>query len=281
MAMDGCDGALPGSPEWARTQMLAIAGSGWADAGDGAELVDWLYTVAKRRARRLSLRGDDLAEVVQDSMVHVVRSISSSAQRYACAVNTAAVLERVVGIAVVDSCHCVRMRGYGGVHANGEHIHDRYPVRVSGVAGESALERPLAPSRIDLRPVEDLARRTTQWVRMRIGVELTPGAADAVVYVLDRLCGGLSRTSLLRGGHSRLRVDPAMRHLGLSERAAGGFAVWLLGRNDHPHQAPAVLDAALSDTEPPPMTIHRWRRNALRFGFAVPILRPADQANTA
>jgi hypothetical protein len=103
-------------------------------------------------------------------------------------------------------------------------------------------------------------------------LKLTVGASDATTYVLDRLRGGASRTTLVRGGHSSLSIDPAMRVLGFDRESAGAFGLWLLGRKDR--QILGVLDSAALEIRADAAALSRWRGVALGFGFAVPTGSP-------
>jgi hypothetical protein len=116
--------------------------------------------------------------------------------------------------------------------------------------------------------VERAAHRIADWAARQLGLVPTANARDAVVYILDRLVAGVRRSSLLRGGHSRLAHDPAMRHLGFTPSSAHAFAVWLLGRSDGERAPTGVLNAALYGEAADEGTITRWRAVATRFGFA-------------
>ena len=228
-----------GSAEWVRARLATLVESDdWRATPECGEIFAWLYTVAAHRARRLSLRGHDLDEVVQDSMLRMVRALSTSTRTYLRAANPAAMLERIAIRAVAESSHNLRMYGYGGAASNGQNMTVMYPVRVGADSAEHAFDQVPAPVLRTGPDTEAVARHVARWVRKNVGVELTAPVVDAVIYVLDRMVSGVSRASLVRSSHGRLRVDPALSYLGLSEASAGGFAVGCLAaptaRTIHP-----------------------------------------------
>jgi hypothetical protein len=128
--------------------------------------------------------------------------------------------------------------------------------------------------------IEDAARRADRWITTHVDVMLYEDSVEGIIFVLRQLGAGVSRGALTRGGHSSLRVEPAMRHLGFEPQAAGVFGMWLLGRKDPEHNATALLDAALDSEPADRRCLERWRRVALRWGFATPV-HPPVQRRTA
>ena len=160
------------------------------------------------------------------------------------------------------------MSGLSGVPANGQNWRLGYPRRIGGEAARRLLEERPTPAQAQDPAIEHTATRVVDWVDLHVDVRMSDDARDAIVYCLDRLVAGVSRPALLRGGHSALGADPAMRHLGFNGPAATAFGVWLLGRHDAQHSSPSVLDAAVTAVPTTELTIERWRRDALRLGFA-------------
>lgn len=258
-----------GSVQWVamRTSVLQ-ADAEWASSAACYELLDWLYTVARRRAAALHLSTDERRDVVQDAMTPIVRAIDPAGGCLLSADNPAAVLERVAARAVAEARHRVRMAGLGGVPANGQNWRARYPRRVGGEVARRLFEQLPNPAFDNCGAVDAAAVQVRGWIAQHIGVTLTAEAFDALVYVLDRLVAGVSRSALVRGGNSSLRSDPAMWHLGFTQAGATSFGVWLLGRRDAQHNALSVLDAALgSDVDK--ASVVRWHRVATAVGFGL------------
>lgn len=268
-AVGSTDVAHVGSREWVRSRLEVLPpGREWAEHAAANELIDWLYSVVRQRAKSTFLGPDERDEIAQDAMTPLVRGLQRSRECYARADNPAAVLERVAARAVGGSAHRLRMSGLGGVPANGRHWRATYPRPVRGDAAHRIFrtlpESTFAPS----QAVDDAAGRIARWVLANVGVDLSPDAVNALVYVLDRLVSGVSRPVLLRGAHSGLGADPAMGHLGFTAPAASAFGTWLLGRDDPEHNAPSVIDMALGDELADGRSAKRWRRTAVRYGFA-------------
>lgn len=258
-----------GSADWVRDRLSDLpAGQARLDDAAARELIDWLYTVVRRRAGALSLPSDVRRDVAQEAMGPLVRALHSSRDRIAGADNPAAMLERVASRAVTAGRHRARMAGMGGVPANGQHWRATFPRQLGGDAALRVLESLPAPEHEPCRSVEDTAARLADWVSEYLGVALSARSVDAVVYVLDRMVAGVSRAALVRGGHSGLAVDPAMRHLGFDAQSAAAFGCWLLGRRDTEHNTPSVLDAFLDGGAPPSFVAERCRRQAIKFEFA-------------
>jgi DNA-directed RNA polymerase specialized sigma24 family protein len=257
-----------GSVSWVRERLLALCGDEqWATRREGRELVEWIHVTVQRRARKLGLSPDASDEVAQDAMARVVRALATSRATYATAINPAAIVERVAARAVAESRHRVMMAGFGGVAANGQNWRARFPRQIGGDAARQLFEELPVPDPVADTSVLDAADRIGEWVVDRVGVRLTATGKHAVVYVLDRLVAGVGRPSLLRGGHSALGSDPAMRYLGFDGTASRAFALWLLGRCDADHRTPSVLDAALLGQDVDALTAERWGRDGIRFGF--------------
>ena len=260
----------PGSQTWVREQLLVLRDDPlWAQRRECAQLVDWLHTVVHHRARKLGLGPDLSDELAQDAMTRVFRSLATSRDSFATADNPAAVLERVTARAVGESRHRIKMCGFGGVAPNGLNWRARYPRQIGGDAAQRIFDELPATANETDPAVADAAERVTVWVQTNLQVQLTDDAKHALVYVLDRLVSGVSRSTLVRGAHSGLGGDPAMRHLGFDPAAASAFAVWLLGRRDSHHNAPSVLDAALDGATTDELGFGRWQRDGLRVGFVV------------
>lgn len=269
MATRSTDGR--GSATWVRTKLTALSeNEDWAAHAASADLINWLYVIVQQRARTLAVSADARADIVQDTMTPLVRALNDCRTQFAAAGNPAAVLERVAARAVGESRHRLMMCGMSAVQPNGQNWRARYPRRIGGDAGRHIIEEQPNPD-FDLDPaIERAAVRTREWVSDNLDVCMSADAEHALVYVLDRLVAGVSRAALVRGGHSALRSDPALRHLGFSPGAASAFGLWLLGRRDTQHGAASVLDAAIAGDPVDHLTAQRWRRDALRFGFAHP-----------
>lgn len=265
----------PHSGEWVRARLLALDEAGdWRDNG---ELLDWLRLVAERRARDVPRH--DRRDVVQDALIDILRIVQESLPRFVAASNPAALLERVVARRVGHARHRASMTGLSGVSANGRNWRKRYPRHLGGIAAIRVMsEIATAPS----APCVEVARtasRLAEYVHEEVGVVLSDDAIDALTYVLDRLAGGVSRSTLVRG-HTGLRTDPAMAHLGFCPTSAGGFGCWLLGRTDGRHDAPSVLDAFLDGRSAAPNVAAGWRRQAIAFGFVAEPEEPSRGAAT-
>lgn len=257
-----------GSQAWVATRVAALDDAdNWARTSACRDLIEWLYMVGYRRVKPMGLSPDERAEVVQDAMTPVVRALGSARERLVAAKNPAAFLERVMERAVAEARRDLRMAGLGGVPPNGKNWNTRYPLRIAGDEARLLLEEGSLPVVEPGGAVEQSAELVSEWISDHIEVTLTASALDALLYVLDRLVAGVGRPTLLRGGSSCLRRDPALRHLGFSEVAASAFAVWLLGRQDSDHHCPPVLDAVLGD-DVDDATIRRWRTVATSVGFA-------------
>jgi len=273
-----------GSGDWVRSQLSALPpGAEWGEHPAGRELLQWLSAVVRHRAASSNLLSYERADIAQDAMLPILRTLAGSRERIEGADNPAAVLERVAARAVAAGGHRARMAGLGGVAANGQNWHARYPRQIGREAALRMLAELPTPVHESCRQVEDAGTRVARWVCAQLGVRLTEDAVHAVVYVLDRLVAGVSRGALLRGAHSGLGTDPAMRCLGFRSPAASAFGVWLLGRHDAGHNAPSVLNAALYGEAPDNLSVERWRRVALRAGFAIGNQRHAqmDRPNAA
>jgi hypothetical protein len=257
-----------GTQAWVAARVAAMeTAEDWCGTAASRELIEWLYVVAHRRVRAMGLSPDERADVVQDAMTPAVRALGAARHRLLAAHNPAAFLERVMARAVAEGRREVGMAGLGGVPANGRNWNAPYPRRVRGEAARLLLEGLPTPIAETGNAVEHAATLVSDWITENVGITLTADAFDAVLYVLDRLVAGVGRPSLLRGGSSCLRRDPAMRHLGFSEAAASAFAVWLLGRQDAHHHSPSVLDAVLGE-EYDATAMERWRTVATSLRFA-------------
>jgi len=252
--------------EWVRARLTGSSAATAADP-DLEELFDWIRLVAERRARNVS--SHERNDVVQDALAQVWQMMRESSAQLAAADNPAALLERVVARAVGQARHRASMAGLGGVPPNGRNWRARYPQVLGGEVGLRVLSQLPASTAAPATEVEKTASRVAEFVYEQIGVELSDDAIDAIDYVLDRLVAGVRRTTLVRGGHSGLRTDPAMRHLGFSEASAGAFACWLLGREDAQRHVPSVLNAFLDRELLTPAVAARWHRQAIAFGFVV------------
>jgi DNA-directed RNA polymerase specialized sigma24 family protein len=270
-----------GSAEWARCRLCsgALANDERSSADD--ELIQWLYSVARRRALAAGVRSADCAEVVQDAMPRIVHLLTRRREGLARADNPAAFLERVAARSVSAAVHRLRMAGMGGVSPNGRNWRVQYPKIVAGEAASALMDATTAHRSDEASvEVETLARKISEWVSAQLHVRLTADAIDAVVYIMDRLVAGTSRAALVRGGNVALAGDPAMGHLGFSPSTASGFARWLLGRSDPGHEAPSVLDAVLADDAPATDVIAQWARVAVDTGAAVSMADGARPVRT-
>lgn len=258
-----------GSRGWVRSRLVSLPSTDPChESVPFRELLEWLYTVVQRRARSLDLPGYLQADIAQDAIEPILRALDLSRVRIAQAENPAAVLERVASRAVGAGRHDARMAGLAGIPANGRNWRASYPRYISGQAADRLLEALPMPADEPAGAVEDTAGRLSVWVLGHLDIRLSPDAVNATVYILDRLVAGVSRASLVRGGDSNLAADPAMRHLGFDPAGARAFAVWLLGRDDPKHNAASVLDAFVEGVPPAPLVVERWRRRAVKIGFA-------------
>jgi hypothetical protein len=233
--------------------------------------VEWLYDVIRNRARRIGAPLSVRTDLVQDAMSSIVVTLHSRRSELATHTNPASALEYLVIHAVREELHNLEMRGYGGVAKNGRNVHTPRPRQAVSFNIDEVLVAPALRVHADDR-VAAATRRLGDWVLRTLGLKLTVGASDATTYVLDRLRGGASRTTLVRGGHSSLSIDPAMRVLGFDRESAGAFGLWLLGRKDR--QILGVLDSAALEIRADAAALSRWRGVALGFGFAVPTGSP-------
>jgi len=231
--------------------------------------------VVHRRIRLIGAAWHEFDDITQAAMAPIVATLVRSRDRLLRADNPAAVLERVAARGVAAGRHRVRLAGLGGVHENGRHWRANYPRVIGGDQAQQIFQELPAPVFEPCREIDDAAARVDRWVLTTLAVQLSSDAWDAVVYVLDRLVDGVSRAALLRGGHSALGNDPAMRHLGFTPAGGAAFGVWLLGRQDPAHNAPSVLDAVLLSEEAAASSIVRWRREAVRYGFGTARLQVA------
>jgi hypothetical protein len=234
-------------------------------------LIDWLYVVARHKAGRSQAAAHAHADIVQDSMMSIFTSLIGSRQKLADADNPAAMLETITARAVAAGQHRTHMSGFGGVAPNGQHWKDRYPRPIGGTAALRILDEVPAVHDTPSPHAPRVAGQVADWAAAHLRVLLTDDALHATVYVVDQIVSGVSRAALVRGGHSCLTRDPALRHLGFSARAAGTFAKWLLGRRDPGHVAPSVLDAALADRVPDDIQVQAWRQTALVARFATEV----------
>lgn len=258
-----------GSAAWVRDRLRALPPDGnWIDTEPCQELITWLYAVARKRAGHAGVAKRDRIEVAQDAMPAIVSALQRSRDRFATAGNPAAVLERVAMRAVSSGAHRIRMRGFGGVSANGRNWRIPYPRSIGGDVALRLLDDLPDPTHAQCRAIEEAAADIAGWVTHQLGLALTDDAGHAVVYVLERLITGRTRAALVRGGRIGLAADPAMSHLGFDPAGARAFARWLLGRSDPGHERPAVLDAALLGETAHPEVLAAWRLTALEVGFA-------------
>jgi len=117
-----------GSSDWVRNHLSALPpGGGWGEHAAGRELLSWLSAIVRYRAGSAHLLAHERADIAQDAMLPIVRALAGSRARIVDADNPAAVLERVAARAVAAARHRARMAGMGGVAANGQNWHARYP----------------------------------------------------------------------------------------------------------------------------------------------------------
>lgn len=256
------------SGAWVAERLAMIhAGATRESAQACVELVTWIYEVARCCTRSHGLHGTEADDAVQDSMVRIAQALAPDEARLARASNPAALLVHTVARAVDEAYYVQRMCGFGGVAPNGQHAGTPYPERAGGGALVGALEGAVDDETSLRTDVDRVVGQVAQWVRRQVGIRLGQAALDGAVYVVDRLVAGISRTTLVTGGHSRLGVDPAMRHLGFTSAGAGAFGIWLLGRRDGSHNTVGLLDAALGGVLADAALVERWRAEALKHGF--------------
>lgn len=262
-------GAGVGSAGWVRDRLRDLPpGDGWVDTDACRELINWLYAVARQRAASAGVESHDRAEVAQDAMPAIVSALQRTRFGFADARNPAAALERVTLRAVSCSVHRIRMRGLGGVPANGRNWGTPYPRSVGGDAALRLMADVHSSGGGSSHEIEAAAAAVASWVAERVEVTLIEDAVHAIIYILERLVSGRARAALVRGNRVGLASDPAMFHLGFDPAGARAFAAWLLGRRDPAHERPAVLDAALLGENTQPKVLLQWRRTALDFAFA-------------
>jgi hypothetical protein len=260
-----------GSPEWARALLLDLSTDDWASQPRSKDLVEWLYEVAWNRVRRTGTPPRARRDLVQDTMSYIVVTLHNKRGTLATHDNPAAALERLVINSMRAAHHDQLMQGYGGVAKNGRNYGKAYPKQSIGFNIEESLAAPALFVHVDDR-ITAATRRLAEWMTRELGLKMTSAAFDATTYVLDRLCDGTSRSTLVRGGHSALGNDAAMRVLGFDHEAAGAFATWLLGRMER--KIPGILDSAVLNVQADDLIRSRWRRTAITFGFAEPTWTP-------
>lgn len=268
----------PGSGEWARALLTELAGADWTRKPACTELVKWLYTVTRRRAGRTGLPTDVRNDIVQNAVASLYQTLHHQRVALAEHTNPAAALERLAAEAVNSARHDHLMRGYGGVKKNGRNWGKAYPHQVTAPDLTESLAAPALVLHFD-DEITAATRRVASWVTQDLRLRLSSDALDAITYVLDRLRDGTSRASLLRGGHSCLSRDPAMRFLGFSRTEAAAFGSWLLGRSDR--HLLGVLDAAVLGVPADEPVRTRWRAIAVGCGFAEPLEPPPPSHNAA
>lgn len=276
----------PGSSDWVRARLSQVpASTSWTHERACEELVGWLYSVVQHRSNRLNGTWSARADIAQDAMTAVFHALRTpdSRERLAARNNPAAVLERVAARAVESARHRYQMAGFSGVPPNGRNWHKAYPTRLGGHDDVETYADTAAATAADaVDHAGRIAIRVSTWSRGNLGLRLHPDAIEAIAYVADRLLAGVSRSSLLRGGHSALARDPALRHLGITAEASHPFACWLLGRQDPASASPpGVLDLALSNARPDQVTAARCRRTAIDCGLTDPTLPPTPPAAEA
>jgi DNA-directed RNA polymerase specialized sigma24 family protein len=258
-----------GSSAWVAVRLTAgVEAGSWTQGLPCRELIDWMQGVVLHRLARGSVGSEGVQDMAQDAMVSILEALNTSRAEFARADNPAALLERIAERACAEACHRARMQGLGNLHPNGRNWRVRPPQPIGGTKAQWIFENLPRPAYLPDPDVEAAAQRADRWITAHVGVTLSEDSVEAVIFVLGRLVEGVSRSSLTRGGHSSLRVEPAMRHLGFEPDAASVFGVWLLGRTDAEHSAAAVLDAALDGEPADQRCLDRWRRIALRYGFA-------------
>lgn len=266
----------PGSAEWARALLPELAGADWAHTPACTELVEWLYTVMRRRAGRTGLPADVRNDIVQNAVASMYQTLCHQRLALAEHTNPAAALERLAAEAVNAARHDHLMRGYGGVKKNGRNCSKAYPHQVTAPDLTESLAAPALVLHFDDK-ITAATRRVASWVTQNLRLRLSSGALDGITYVLDRLRDGTSRASLVRGGHSCLSRDPAMRFLGFSREDAAAFGSWLLGRSDR--HLLGVLDAAVLGLPADELVRTRWQAIAVGCGFAEPLEPPPPPHN--
>jgi hypothetical protein len=266
-----------GSAEWARALLLDLSTDDWATRPACTDLVEWLYEVTWNRARRIGAPPRARRDLVQDTMSHIVVTLQNKRADLAAHTNPAAALELLVMNSVRAAFHDHLMQGYGGVAKNGRNHGKAYPRQAVAFDVEESLAAPALLVHVDDR-VTGATRRLEDWTALELGLKLTPRAVDATTYVLDRLCDGTSRSTLIRGGHSALSNDVAMRVLGFDHEAAGAFGVWLLGRPER--KIPGIVDSAALGVLVTDLIRARWRGVAITFGFAEPTRTPPPTSMT-
>jgi DNA-directed RNA polymerase specialized sigma24 family protein len=245
----------------------SVGADEWAERPAGRELIDWLQAAVLHRLARSSLGSEGIRDIAQDAMVSILEALGTSRAEFARADNPAAVLERVAARACAEACHRARVQGFGALPPNGRSWRVRPPAQIGGAKALWIFDNLPVPQYVPDISIEDAAQRADRWITAHVGVTLTADSVEAIIFVLRRLESGVSRSALVRGGHSSLRADLAMRHLGFDPQAAGVLGVWLLGRKDAQHNAASVLDAALDGEPVDQRCLDRWRRDALRYGF--------------
>ena len=257
-----------GSGSWVRQRLLAAPDyDTWRATPEARELVDWLRIVAGRRTGRLRIDEIDRADVVQDALEWALSSLRRSSREIAGKDNPAAALEFVVSRGVAQGRHHVRMAGVAGARANGRGWHAPFPSLLHGEMAALVMADLLEDDFGESQFMEQFVQRLVEWVVANLGIVITDDAAHAVMYVLDRVVAGAGRSALLRGEHSALTRDPAMRYLGFTPAAARRFAVWLLGQSTRTRTWPSLLDAVVEGRRPDAPSLSHWRREALKYGF--------------
>ena len=157
---------------------------------------------------------------MHDAVAATVHAVRQSPERYLAATNPAAMLEIVVHRRLADEQHRARMCGMAGAARNGRTSRTSYPYRVGGEQAQRILADVPTPTFEANHAIDRAATRIHDWVVDRLAVELDGDPLHATIYVLERLADGVSRASLLRGGHTALSADPALRHLQFSTATA-------------------------------------------------------------
>ena len=260
-----------GSAEWVRALLLDLSTDDWARRPACADLVEWLYDVTRNRARRMGAPPRAQGEIVQDVVSSVVMTLHGRRVALAAHTNPASALEFLVIHGMHEVVHDHQMHGYGGVAKNGRNWVKPRPRQSTAFNIDESLAAPALLLHADDR-IAAAAHRLHDWVERQLRLRLTASALDATTYVLDRLRAGKSRTTLLRGGHSSLRHDPAMQHLGFDPESSSAFGTWLLGRPER--RVLGVIDAAVLEIHAGDRVCARWRAVALRSGFGEPSRTP-------
>jgi hypothetical protein len=257
-----------GSGSWVRQRLLAASDyDTWRATPEARELIDWLRIIAARRTGRLRIDVIDRPDVVQDALEWALSSLRRSFREMAGKDNPAAALEFVVSRGVAQGRHHVRMAGIAGARANGRGWQAPFPSLLHGEMAALVMGDVLEDECVESQFMEQFVHRFVEWVVADLGILITDDAAHAVMYVLDRVVAGAGRSALLRGGHSSLTSDPAMRYLGFTPTAARRFAVWLLGQSTRTRIWPSLLDAVVEGRSPDAMSLAHWRREAIKYGF--------------